>query len=75
MPQTHLEEGMSEQRLIEIETKLAHQEHLIDELNNVITKQQATIDQLETALKVLVKRSREPEAPPVGPANEKPPHY
>lgn len=66
---------MSDQRLIEIETKLAHQELLIDDLNNVITKQQTTIDQLETALKALIKRSGESEARPLGPANQKPPHY
>ena len=32
---------MSEDRLIDIESKLAHQEQLLNELNDVITEQQA----------------------------------
>ena len=63
---------MNDDRLIEIETKLSHQEVLIDELNQVLYKQQETIDQLEKALKILVKRLPESST---GPANEKPPHY
>lgn len=65
------EATMDDERLIHIETKLAHQELLIDELNQVIYKQQETIDQLEKALKILIKQVR----PATGPANEKPPHY
>ncbi|MBX3020271.1 MAG: SlyX family protein [Bdellovibrionales bacterium] len=66
---------MSDQRLIDIEFKLAHQEALIDELNAVVTKQQTTIDTLEAALKILAKRQRNPDEKPIGPANQKPPHY
>lgn len=63
---------MNEQRLVEIETKLAHQELLIGELNQVISDQQSTIDQLQISLKKLLQGylgSRE------NPRNEKPPHY
>ena len=68
---------MNEQRLIEIETKLAHQEVLIGELNQVIARQQETLDQLQTGLKGFFKRYREVngDGTQVGPANEKPPHY
>lgn len=64
---------MNEQRLIEIETKLAHQEVLITELNQVISQQQNTISQLQASLKsflngYLVSKDKEH-------ANEKPPHY
>lgn len=68
---------MNEQRLIEIETKLAHQEILISELNQVIARQQETIDQLQAGLKGFFKRYGElnGDSTQVGPANEKPPHY
>ncbi len=69
---------MNDQRLIDIETKLAHQEILISELNQVIATQQATIDQLQAGLKGFFKRFREvngEDGTQVGPAGEKPPHY
>jgi uncharacterized coiled-coil protein SlyX len=52
---------MTDQRFVDIETKLAHQEHLLLELNDVITKQQEKIM---------------PEAAPTDPnVDEVPPHY
>jgi SlyX protein len=65
---------MNEERLIEIETKLSHQENLLEELHQVLYRQQETIDQMEKALKVLVKRVPD-ESKEVGPGNQKPPHY
>ena len=38
---------MNEQRLIEIETKLAHQEHLLSSLDDALTRQQAQLTRLE----------------------------
>lgn len=61
---------MNEDRLIEIETKLAHQEILVSELNQVIAQQQETIDGLEKAIKKFFKQFQ--EAPH---ENKKPPHY
>ena len=68
---------MSEDRLIEIETKLAHQEQLVNELNDVITEQQARIMQLEQLSKSLIERVRA-----IGESggedtatDERPPHY
>ena len=44
-----------EERLIQIESKLAHQEYLLDVLNQTVYKQQIKIDEL---LEVLDSRRR-----------------
>ncbi|MDQ6997453.1 MAG: SlyX family protein [Mariprofundus sp.] len=36
-----------EERLIELETKISYQDHLINELNDVVVRQQQQIDKLE----------------------------
>ena len=69
---------MSEERLAEIETKIAFQEKTIKDLNDVIYEQQQTIDQLAAVSDGLVKRVKELAEFIQGgdaPANEKPPHY
>jgi len=68
---------MTEQRLVDIETKLAHQEHLLLELNDVITKQQEKIMRLERLCDSIIERVRSlAEAAPAGPnVDEVPPHY
>lgn len=68
---------MSEMRLVDIESKLAHQEHLLLELNDVVTRQQATITQLEDLCNALLDRVRSiAEAmPEPGDDDERPPHY
>lgn len=68
---------MSEERLVEIETKLAHQEYLLSELNDVVAKQQEIIMQLEERYGTLVERLRSiSEALPAeGAKDERPPHY
>ncbi len=40
---------MSEGRFVDIETRLAYQDQLLGELNDVVTGQQAKIRQLERA--------------------------
>ncbi len=40
----------NEQRLVELETRIAFQDHIIDDLNGVITSQQEQIDQIESEL-------------------------
>lgn len=67
----------SEDRIIDIEMKLAHQEHLVDELNQTVYRQQKKIDELEMLLGALAKRFREMSdtGQDRAPANEKPPHY
>ena len=68
---------MTEQRFVDSETKLAHQEHLLLELNDVITKQQEKIMRLEELCDSIVERVRSlSEAAPSGPhTDEVPPHY
>ena len=68
---------MSDNRLIEIESKLAHQEQLLIELNEVITEQQARIMQLEELSNSLIERVRSfgEATPEDGPQDERPPHY
>ena len=68
---------MSDDRLVDIEAKLTHQEHLLEELNDVITKQQETIMRLEEHYGILVDRVRSiSEAMPAdSEQDERPPHY
>jgi len=42
-----MEAHLIESRLTELETKISYQDHLIGELNDVVTKQQQQIDKLE----------------------------
>lgn len=67
---------MAEERIDTIETKLAYQEDALDQLNNVVTAQQALINNLEKACKYLNQRID--ELSPGGPDKHKdelPPHY
>ncbi len=69
---------MSEERFIEIETKLAYQDKSIKELNDVICEQQEEIDKLNTICQKLAKLMKEHAQMAEridAPADEKPPHY
>jgi SlyX protein len=68
---------MSEDRFVDIETKLAHQEHLLLELNEVITKQQEKIMRLESLCESIVKRVQAIGEAGYGDPDrdEAPPHY
>ena len=68
---------MSEARLVDIETKLAHQEHLLEQLNDVVTKQQENIMRLEERYQIVAQRLRAigEAMPAAGPGDERPPHY
>ena len=68
---------MNDDRLIDIETKLAHQEDLVNELNNVVTDQQARITRLEELSRSLIDRVRSmSDGESSGnPSDERPPHY
>lgn len=68
---------MSNDRLIDIESKLAHQDQLLLELNEVVTEQQARIMQLEQLSKSLIDRVRVlgDATPDSAPLDERPPHY
>jgi SlyX protein len=65
-----------EERFIELEIKLAHQEDLVDSLNQTVYDQARRIDQLEKMLHKLADHVRNNTH--TGPGtilNEKPPHY
>ena len=47
---------MSDDRFVDIETKLAYQEDLIEALNKVVSDQQQKIDELEKACRKMVDR-------------------
>jgi len=68
---------MSEERLVDIEVKLAHQDQLLIDLNDVVTNQQEKIMMLEELCGSLVDRVRSMgEALPGDAAqDERPPHY
>ncbi len=68
---------MDENRAIEIETKLAHQEHLLSELNDALTGQQAQISRLERLCRSLIVRVKSLSAgvPADETLDERPPHY
>lgn len=68
---------MIEERLVNIETKIAYQEDLIEELNKVVYQQQKKLDQLEALCSSLASHLQSlAESANAGKSvNERPPHY
>ena len=67
---------MDDEKIIDIETKLAHQEHLLSALNDALTSQQVQIAELEQLCKSLVDRIRAlSEAGGEERDDQPPPHY
>ncbi|BCB28588.1 hypothetical protein SKTS_34740 [Sulfurimicrobium lacus] len=68
---------MHEDRLVEIETRIAFQEDLLQELNKTIYEQQKKIARLEAICNSLIDHVKDlSEAAAEGVAtNERPPHY
>ncbi len=69
---------MDEERLINIEMKVAYLENLIGDLNDVVCEQQNKIEKLCTICTKLLKFGKEYEqliSDIDAPADEKPPHY
>jgi len=67
---------MSEERIVDIEVKLAHQEQIVSELNDVVTQQQAKLMQLEELCTSLIQRVRSIGDGDANPEqDERPPHY
>lgn len=68
----------TEDRFIEIEIKLAHQEHIVESLNQRVYEQQQQIDKLEQMCAALVQHVRDQAQSGGGGgalAHEPPPHY
>jgi SlyX protein len=68
---------MTDQRMIDLEIKISHQEMAIEVLQQTFYEQQKTIDRLTETCEKLARRlaSASSEGLDIGPANEKPPHY
>lgn len=68
---------MIENRVADLEIKLAQQDDLLDTLNRTIYRQQQKIDELETLCTVLARHLKEirQAAEASGASEEKPPHY
>ena len=66
-----------EDRVTELEIKVAHMEDYLDALNNSLIRQQAHIEALEARIEVLNDRLRASAGLQVdtGAEAEKPPHY
>ena len=68
---------MTDKRINELETKIAYQEHTIQELNDVIYEQQQQIDRIEIMCKHLMDRIQtlSDSGTNEQPGNDRPPHY
>ncbi len=65
----------NEDRFVDIEIKLAHQEDMVESLNEVVIQQSRRIDQLEAMVSQLAEHIRNNAQPGANPVNEPPPHY
>lgn len=63
-----------EERLVDLESRHMHQEHLVDELNSVLIDQRKVIDRLEREVARLKEQVRAGPGDEGG-HDEKPPHY
>lgn len=65
----------TEQRLLKVESDLAHLEHQYDQLNKIVTEQDKTITRLQYVIDRIDQSIREQEMNQVRDNNTKPPHY
>ena len=63
-----------DERIIELEVRLAYQDRIISDLDEVVRAFSERVVKLEREL-VVLKETVERGAPEVGPQDEKPPHY
>lgn len=68
---------MTEDRLIDLETRMAFQEDTIATLDEVVTRQQRQLDDMNRKIAVLTDRveRREGASEVEDPGNDRPPHY
>lgn len=67
----------TEDRLVDIEIKLARQDDLVETLNKTVYRQQKKLDELEALCSALARHVKDMRdaANESAPANDKPPHY
>ena len=69
---------MDDARVVDLEVKLGYQEQMLDDLNEVVTRQQGQIDRLEKMVVQLtdsISDVQEASSGPRRPEDERPPHY
>lgn len=68
---------MTEDRFIDLETRLAYQDDTLRVLSDTIARQQQQIDRLEQVCRQLIERLKSPPQDTVKgtAADERPPHY
>jgi SlyX protein len=69
---------MSEERIKELESRLAFQEDLVEKLNDAVSHQQLVITDLGNTVNIILDRTRQllnDGGSPDPVADEKPPHY
>lgn len=65
-----------DQRLIDLETRIAFQEDSIQALSDELYRQQKALEHLQQLCNLMLQRLQELSAGgPSGPVDEKPPHY
>ena len=66
-----------EERLIELETKISYQDHLIGELNDVVIRQQAQLNKLEKEIRQMREHLNGATSSGLARPDEEtpPPHY
>jgi SlyX protein len=66
-----------QERVTELEIKLAHNEQALNELSDVLYRQQQLIDRLEQRMEALQQRAEAGNVDGAGPnaPDDKPPHY
>ena len=69
---------MSDNKIIALEEKIAHIQHMLDDLNMVVFRQGETIENLNNQIKELKEKMeslKEPQSGQEAINDEKPPHY
>ncbi len=66
-----------DERFVDLETRLTYQERTLEELNEVVTRQQDQIDLLTEQLAAIVSHLRDSASPVDGSSEDEPPppHY
>ena len=68
--------AVADDRFEDLEVRIAYQDQMLNELNDVVTRQQATIMRLEDRVELLLERVRAlGEGDAAARGDEKPPHY
>ena len=69
---------MSDNKIIALEEKIAHIQHMLDDLNIVVFRQGETIENLNNQIKELIEKMevlKSPQSSQEVINNDKPPHY